>query len=1183
MIFLNCSIFLIDDYHFNDTSSIFLSHYEYTVVPVAPFGADNLGREFVFAIPPNYDDQTQPTIGIVVEAISTNVTSVAVNVPLRNMGFNFTLAPGSAPYDLVLSPDLATTGVARVTDATIVVRSDQDVSVTAYNIKRYTMAMFTVLPTKHMGKEYFIATLTQPERGFVLMSAFNEPTEVKLELTGCVAFLNESYSPGSVIVYTLGSYETLQLEKLQDDMIGTRITANTPIAVTVGGLCSYVPKGVSRCDHIAEQLVPFDRWGRSFFLSPFVNRLSGYQYQIVAGRNNTRVSLGTHEIYLNTGEHYLGDMAGQSMTSISATKPVMVMQYSKGTSTDERPGDPAMLLVTPWEQYVSRVEFPVLNLPAAGISTVYIGVISECNVSLNIEFGNYKYNEVPWLIEYDLVTSDNRQICNRWVTIEEGSHVLKSDSATQVTGAGETVFTVLVYGVGDRVAYLYNAGFGLHPQTCTTPSSAPPYNEMEVSCASLRRRTCPVEQTESSYGTITWRASIENTQVPSDIVCPFNSFKAGQPVGERVCLGNRRMHAYWGEVNIQECGEPTTLILPADLAKVVVDEANVALVSAVLEEITGNLSTVDDEMVDAISKTLENIVGVASPSPNVTTSVVKAVGNLVGSLEDSESSSPELAASSSSVVHSVEKQVSLTLQNSDEFSLTAENMIVQAGTLDATAMDNGIKFDGGGDSTASIQLPSSIFNQAGPVVEGIPSPGTKVRFITFNGDALFRSANRSQTSGHVISAAIDGVNVQDLTEPVKITFNAPIPVGENSTLNQSMCVYWDFDLRDGVGDWSDNGCTLSDVRGDSITCSCNHLTNFAVLIDMSGQHKDDQDKFDFALDILSKIGCAVSIAALVITIIVFMVFKRLRNSRPRRILLHFCVSLLCLYLVLLFGIDYAAHMDVACVTVGALLHYFTLTTMMWMGAEALNMYLMIVRVFDEEGPCFLTKACVIAWGAPLVVVGVTVGMRREDYLHKSYCFMTPGLSFYLGVLLPIGLVLSFNFIMFILVIRRLWKANLGGTMPMEKEEKAAARYRQLRTRLLNAFSISVLLGLTWVFGFLAIEDATFAFQLIFCVANSLQGLMVFILFCARQEDVRKSMKPHYNRLSGMLPPAIRPTTVTAYSLSSRTPGENDDRSGKNPLRTSPLSAGSYTYKVTSSSTDEVRMISTSENVSEYHD
>eukprot|EP00057_Strongylocentrotus_purpuratus_P027860 XP_011682334.1 PREDICTED: uncharacterized protein LOC105446783 [Strongylocentrotus purpuratus] len=188
------------------------------------------------------------------------------------------------------------------------------------------------------------------------------------------------------------------------------------------------------------------------------------------------------------GEHYLGDIANQSMTSISATKPVMVMQYSKGTNSDYRQGDPAMLLVTPWEQYVSRVEFPVSDFSAAGISAVYIGVISECNATHNIEFDKYKYNEVPWLFEYDLVTSDNRLICSRWVTIEEGSHVLKSESATQVTGAGETVFTALVYGVGGSIAYLYNAGFGLQPKTCIAPSSDPPYKEIEVSCASQRRR-----------------------------------------------------------------------------------------------------------------------------------------------------------------------------------------------------------------------------------------------------------------------------------------------------------------------------------------------------------------------------------------------------------------------------------------------------------------------------------------------------------------------------------------------------------------------------------------------------------------------------------------------------------------------------------------------------------------------
>ena len=41
----------------------------------------------------------------------------------------------------------------------------------------------------------------------------------------------------------------------------------------------------------------------------------------------------------------------------------------------------------------------------------------------------------------------------------------------------------------------------------------------------------------------------------------------------------------------------------------------------------------------------------------------------------------------------------------------------------------------------------------------------------------------------------------------------------------------------------------------------------------------------------------------------------------------------------------------------------------------------------------------------------------------------------------------------------------------------------------------VLLGLTWLFGIIAIGDAKLAFQYLFCIFNTLQGLFVFILFC----------------------------------------------------------------------------------------
>ena len=49
-------------------------------------------------------------------------------------------------------------------------------------------------------------------------------------------------------------------------------------------------------------------------------------------------------------------------------------------------------------------------------------------------------------------------------------------------------------------------------------------------------------------------------------------------------------------------------------------------------------------------------------------------------------------------------------------------------------------------------------------------------------------------------------------------------------LNTSRCVYWDFNLRDGIGDWAEDGCVLVSADSEGITCHCNHLTNFAVLV-----------------------------------------------------------------------------------------------------------------------------------------------------------------------------------------------------------------------------------------------------------------------------------------------------------------------------------------------------------------
>ncbi|XP_071497049.1 uncharacterized protein [Diadema antillarum] len=1096
------------------------------VLLTAASAATNVGQEFTFAFPPNYDvDMQDSNLGLIIQpAAPSRQTVVTVSVPLQNRSMTLTIDPWSSPYHLTMPADLANTMISALTHATVRVRANHDIALVAFNYKEYTMDMYTVLPTSHLGKEYFVATYTKPRSGVILISALETSVNVQVTVNYDVEFLGQRYVRGNVIEHELRPYMTMQLEPEESDIVGTRIVATSNVAVTVGCPCANIPVGFPRCDHLSEQLVPFDRWGRSFFLSPFPRRLSGYQFHVVAGRDNTVVQIDRNVTRLNTGEHYLGDERSQRMISITSNQPIMVVQYTKGTSTDDRMGDPAMVVVSPVEQYTSMVEFPVLEFHSAGIAETYVSITMDCNQTNTLRFDNLTNDQLTWLETCEIRTADDKFMCTKWMAVGGGRHALRSELPGDLTAvSGEVMFTSQVYGVGSRIAYLYNAGLGLEKLTCTTQNSTSPNQNYEVSC---------------------------------DQFLP-----TGLPLASRKCFGRQGVGAYWSEIRWEDCGTRTAPFSAEEISKVTVDDSNVEEVSDVIQEMTATMTEVDDALVSAVSKTLENIVAISSPKPKVTTSVTRAVNNLIGAIGSTNSSSESLAASSSSVVRSLEQQVSVTLRADGEFFLEESNLVVRALTLDPAARRKGVESlvngQGDGQQSASIKLPASVFTTKG-------GQGNQVRFITYNGDSLFRSQTSAESSGNVISAAVEGVTVNDLAEPIEITFSAARVLQDNNTAgNQSQCVYWDFDLRNGVGDWSSEGCSLSDVNGNEVTCACNHLTNFAVLLDITGQHRGSKTSFHFALDILSKVGCAVSIVALTITILVFLVFRRLRASRPRRILLHFCISLLALYLVFLFGIDHASHRDRACLAVGALLHYFLLSTMMWMAVEALNMYLMIIRVFDEEGPCFLTKATVAAWGAPLVVVGVSVGLRMDDYLHKPYCFLTPTLTFLLGVILPIGLILVFNFIIFLVVVRRLCTSNLGGTVPSEKEDKAA-RYRQLRARLLNAFSISVLLGLTWVFGFLAIEDAAYIFQLLFCVINSLQGLVVFILFCVRQEDVRKSMSPHYQRLAGLLSHSGRPSTITAYSLTSRSTSRNDQEAlARNPLRTAPMTPGTYTRRMMS--------------------
>lgn len=76
-----------------------------------------------------------------------------------------------------------------------------------------------------------------------------------------------------------------------------------------------------------------------------------------------------------------------------------------------------------------------------------------------------------------------------------------------------------------------------------------------------------------------------------------------------------------------------------------------------------------------------------------------------------------------------------------------------------------------------------------------------------------------------------------------------------------------------------------------------------------------------------------------------------------------CVSMLLMNATFILMAETSRSDGMALCTVTAiLLHYFLLTSLMWMCTEAVNMYQALIKVFTTYSSYFILKRCLVAWG-----------------------------------------------------------------------------------------------------------------------------------------------------------------------------------------------------------------------------
>jgi len=108
--------------------------------------------------------------------------------------------------------------------------------------------------------------------------------------------------------------------------------------------------------------------------------------------------------------------------------------------------------------------------------------------------------------------------------------------------------------------------------------------------------------------------------------------------------------------------------------------------------------------------------------------------------------------------------------------------------------------------------------------------------------------------------------------------------------------------------WSTDGCELVflDSNRDYSICECNHLTNFAAIMDLSGRETNS-----FAKSLLTYICCGLSMIGLMLTILLISITNK-KNSfsitetlakTKNMITCNLCICLLVTDFFVIFGLD----------------------------------------------------------------------------------------------------------------------------------------------------------------------------------------------------------------------------------------------------------------------------------------
>uniref|UniRef100_A0A8C6V2Y0 Uncharacterized protein n=1 Tax=Neogobius melanostomus TaxID=47308 RepID=A0A8C6V2Y0_9GOBI len=204
-----------------------------------------------------------------------------------------------------------------------------------------------------------------------------------------------------------------------------------------------------------------------------------------------------------------------------------------------------------------------------------------------------------------------------------------------------------------------------------------------------------------------------------------------------------------------------------------------------------------------------------------------------------------------------------------------------------------------------------------------------------------------------------------------------------------ICAYWNKT----TDDFDDRGCEVKNVvagNRSGLTCVCNHLTSFSVLMSRG-------DVSNPILDMITYVGLGVSIVSLVIFLIIeYLVWGAVVKTKlshyRHTAMVNIALFLLLGYICFLATIDPPKLSEDMCLALTVCKHLFFLAKFCWMFCLSSMLVHQLIFVFNPiRKKVFMYFSSIIGYIVPILIVGITYVYYKytgKPYFNTNLCWLT---------------------------------------------------------------------------------------------------------------------------------------------------------------------------------------------------